>query len=172
MCLDCTKLYIQNKRTSNFITDELCLNISEFPYVTREIVSANKIFLFADTNAYRRKNDLFETSLSSLYYESFNSPFLLWKFYLDVLSRVVFNQTNKHVLLMLLSGNETDCRKFTVCTITKIIQECEKLKLKQFFTRSLFLFLKGCVSYLVLILIHSLLFMFLKIIKEEYIFLK
>ena len=42
MRLDCSKLYIQNKRISYFINDELCLNISEFPYeITRGIVSAN-----------------------------------------------------------------------------------------------------------------------------------
>ena len=43
---------------SNFINDELCLNISECPYeITRGIVSANKIYLFPHTNDYCRKND-------------------------------------------------------------------------------------------------------------------
>ena len=56
MCLDCTKLCIQNKRISDFINDELCLNISEFPdEITRGIVPASKIYLFAHTNAYCRK---------------------------------------------------------------------------------------------------------------------
>ena len=86
ICLDYTKLYTQNKKISNFINDELCLNISEFPYeITRGIVFANKIHLFPHTNTYCRKNDPFGTNLSSLYYESINSPSLLWKFYLDAL---------------------------------------------------------------------------------------
>ena len=135
--LDCTKLYIQNKRISNFINDELCLNISEFPYeITRGIASANKIYFFAHTNAYYRKNDPFGTNLGSLYYESVNSPFLLWKFYLDVLSRVVFNQTNKYVLLMLLSDNETDCRKFTVCN-EKNCSGMRKVRIKIIFYKEL-----------------------------------
>ena len=142
MCLDCTKLYIQNKKISNFINDELCLNVSEFPYeITRGIVSANKIYLFAHTNAYCRKNDPFGTNLGSLYYESINSTFLLWKFYLDILSRVVFNQTNKHVLLMLLSDNETDCRNFTVCN-EKNCSGMTKVRIKTIFYKVLVSFCK------------------------------
>ena len=142
MCLDCTKLYIQNKRISNFINDELCLNISEFPCeITGGIVSANKIYLFAHTNAYCGKNDPLGTNLGSLYYESIDSPFLLWKFYLDVLSRVVFNQINKHVLLMLLSDNEIHCRKFTVFN-EKNCSGVRKVRIKTIFYQELVSFYK------------------------------
>ena len=142
MCLDSTKLYIQNKRISNFINDELCLNISKFPYeITRGIVSANKISLFVNTHAYCRKNHPFETNLGSLYYETVNSPFLLWKFYLDILSCVVFNQSNKHVLLMLLSDNEIDCRKFTLCN-KKNCSGMRKVRIKTIFYKELVSFCK------------------------------
>ena len=97
--------------------------------------------MLAHTNAYCRKNDPLRTNLGSLYYESVNSPFLLWKFYLDVLSRVVFNQTNKHVLLMLLSDNETDCRKFTVCN-EKNCSGIRKVRIKTIFYKELVSFCK------------------------------
>ena len=124
------------------LVDGLCLNISEFPYeITRGIVSANKIYLFANTNAYCRKNHPFETNLGLLYYESVNSPFLLWKFYLDILSCVVFNQSNKHVLLMLLSDNETNCRKFTLCN-KKSSSGMRKVRIKTIFYKELVSFCK------------------------------
>ena len=41
---------------------------------------------------------------------------LLWKFYLDILCRIVFDFGNSHILSVLHSGVKLDCRKFTVCT--------------------------------------------------------
>ena len=41
---------------------------------------------------------------------------MLWKFYLDVLVRIVLNQCDKFILPALLSGLDTDeCRNSTVC---------------------------------------------------------
>ena len=54
------------------------------PLQITRIVCAKKIHILAHTNAYSRKYDPFSTNFSLLYYESVNSPFLLWKFYLDV----------------------------------------------------------------------------------------
>ena len=40
---------------------------------------------------------------------------LPWKFYLDILCRIVFNFGNSHILSVLHSGIKLDCCKFTVC---------------------------------------------------------
>lgn len=62
------------------------MQIDEFPIqVSQVIVAARRINLFAHTNIYLRKNDPFVVNFGSLYYESINSPFMFWKFYLDVL---------------------------------------------------------------------------------------
>ena len=46
MCLDCTKLYIRNKKISNHINDNLFVNMVDFPCeLTRGIVCANKIYI-------------------------------------------------------------------------------------------------------------------------------
>ena len=97
--------------------------------LTRGIVCANKIYIyiyiFAHTNAYSRKNDPFGRNLGSLYNKSVNSPFLLWKFYLDVLCCVIFNQTDRHILPIFLPDLNSDCRKFTACNE----QNCSRLKI-------------------------------------------
>ena len=55
------------------------------------------------------------TNFGMLYYEVVNSPFILWKFYLNILGRIVLNHCDKYIIPALLSGLDTDdCRK--VCT--------------------------------------------------------
>ena len=50
MCLDCTKLYIRNKKISNHINDNLIVNMIDFPCeLTRGIVCANKIYIYICT---------------------------------------------------------------------------------------------------------------------------
>ena len=123
ICMYCTKLYIQNKKISDFINKDLRLSTVDFPPEITFLCEKD-IFLFAYTNAYSRKIDLFGTNLVSLYYESVSSPFLLWKYYLDILCRIVFNYNSKHILAVILSGIMLDCRKFTVCSI----ENCANLK--------------------------------------------
>ena len=57
-------------------------------------------------------------NVGGIYYESMNSPFLLWKFYLDMISRIVFNFSCKFIYTQLVSGclNVKTCRDFTVCS--------------------------------------------------------
>ena len=55
MCLYCTKLYVPNKKISNYINKNLHLLTFEFPpEITRGVLSGNSIFLLAHTNAYSR----------------------------------------------------------------------------------------------------------------------
>ena len=47
-----------------------------------------------------------------------NSPFMVWKFYLDIIARIAFHHCDKHILPALLSYLEDEClgcRKFSVC---------------------------------------------------------
>ena len=69
----------------------------------------------------------------TLYYEVVSSPFILSKFYLDILARVVLNHCDKYIIPALLSGlNTDDCRKATVCTPTRCFG-FEKNKIKESF---------------------------------------
>ena len=115
------------------------MNIIDFLCELTRIVCANKIYIFAHTNAYSRKNDPFGRNLGSLYYESVNSPFLLWKLYFDVLCRIIFNQTDRHILPILLPDPKIDCRKFTACNE----QNCSGLKINKIKA----IFYSGLVSF-------------------------
>ena len=64
------------------------------------IVAAKKIYLFSHTNVVGSREDPFGVNLRGLYYESINSTFLLWKFYLCLLSRIVcFTDTSSKLYL-------------------------------------------------------------------------
>ena len=55
-------------------------------------------------------------NFGTLFYKVISSTFMLFKFYLDVLVRIVLNQCDKFILPALLSGLDTDkCRNSTVC---------------------------------------------------------
>ena len=51
-----------------------------------------------------------------LYYGSINSSFKLWKFYLDILCRIVFDVLKKFAFPLVLTGVDENCRKYTICT--------------------------------------------------------
>ena len=56
-------------------------------------------------------------NFGTLYYEVVSSPFILGKFYLNILEGIVLNHCDKYIIHALLSGLDTDdCRKATVCT--------------------------------------------------------
>ena len=77
----------------------------------------------------------------------------------------MFNQTDRHILPILLPDPKSDCRKFTSCNE----QNCSRLKIntiKAFFNRELVSFVEDYASCLVPVLTHLLLFMLFKIIKE------
>ena len=54
-------------------------------------------------------------NFGTLFHEFISSPFMFWKFYLDVVVRIVLNQSDKFMPPALLSGIDTDeCRNSTV----------------------------------------------------------
>lgn len=96
MCRSCTKFYVSNKRISDHINDNLDVEINHFPIqISEGIVLAMKIYLFAHTNIVSSREDPFGLNLGGFYYKSVTSSFLLWKAYLDILVRIVFNLSYK-----------------------------------------------------------------------------
>ena len=87
---------------------------------------ARRINLFVHTNI-AAINDPFGLNFGSLYYESINSPFLLWKAYLGILCRIVFNVSQRFVLPLIVTGIDAKCRDFTVCTS----KNCLNLKISK-----------------------------------------
>ena len=119
MCLFCTKLYLKNKKIYNFIKSKLTINVLDyFPVqLTYGVISDGLVNLFAHSSVCDRQQLYGEnTNFGTLYYEVVSSPFILRKFYLDILARIVLNPCEKYIIPALLSRLETDdCRKVPVC---------------------------------------------------------
>ena len=129
MCNFCTKPYVSNKKISDHINKTFFVPIEGFHSSIREgIVLVEKFYIFAHTNIFIDKDDPYRryANFGSLYYESVNSPFLLWKMYLDTICRIAFNVFGKFLLPIFISSVGDNCRTATACTK----QNCSGLKRK------------------------------------------
>ena len=119
MCLFCTKIYLRNKKVSKLIEKKLVVDVlGYFPgNLSYGIISDGTVNLFIHTSVNARQKILDENgNFGVLFYEVINSPFMLWKFYLDVLARIVFIYSDKYVIPTILSASNDDCRNHTICT--------------------------------------------------------
>ena len=86
----------------------------------KDFILTQKVPLFVHTNIVVKndrplpihtniamKNE--RSNFGGIHYESINSPFMLWKFYLDILSRVVFNVSPEFIFPLLMSGIDSNC---------------------------------------------------------------
>ena len=88
MCEYCTKLCL-TKKISDHISNNLFVHINEFLNQLKQgFILTQKVPLFVHTNIVMKNG---RSNFGGLYYESISSPFMLWKFYLDIISRTVFN---------------------------------------------------------------------------------
>ena len=139
MCRYCTKLCIKNRKISDHINNNLFVHINEFPDQLKQgITLVQKIPLFVHKNIVMKNGSL---NFGGIYYESLSSPYLLWKFYLDVLCRIVFNVSREFIFPLLMSDLEGNCTSFTVCT-SKNCLRLKKNKIKAIFFRELVKFCK------------------------------
>ena len=95
-----------------------------------------KRYKFICNTNVRDKKRVFDwyTNFGILFYESMNSPFMIWKLYLDILCQVVFNVSDKFVLPVILPGVTGDCRRYTTCT-SKNYSNMKMNKIKAIFFR-------------------------------------
>ena len=71
MCRFCTKLYVSNKKISEYISNNLYVEINGFPVQLSEgIVAVKKVYLFSHTNVVGSREDPFGVNLGGFYYES------------------------------------------------------------------------------------------------------
>ena len=78
ICRFCTRLYVSKKKISDYINNNLYVEINRFPVQPSEgIVAAKKIYLSLHTNVVGSGEDPFGVNLGGLYYESISSAFLI-----------------------------------------------------------------------------------------------
>ena len=107
----CTRLYINNKKILDHVNKKLFLQVD----LSNGIAVSKKIYLFAHSNIDAMSN-VYGLNFGVLYYESIESPFMVWRLYLDVFCRVVFNVSYKHIYNFTVLGSDSNCREFAVCT--------------------------------------------------------
>ena len=94
-CRFCTKVYINHKKISGYIIDKLPVQINDYtPTQLRYgVLLEEQITVFVHSSVVNRQKlfDVGNCNCGILFYESINSPFLLWKFYLDILAGIFFN---------------------------------------------------------------------------------
>ena len=94
-CRFCTKVYINHKKISGYIIDKLPVQINDYtPTQLRYgVLLGEQITVFVHLSVVNRQKlfDVGNCNCGILFYESINSPFLLWKFYLDILAGIFFN---------------------------------------------------------------------------------
>ena len=139
MCVCCTKLCITNKKISDHIKNNLFVHRNDFPNQLRQgFISTQKVPLFVHTYI-DLKNDrpLFahtnnamkngRSNFEGICYESKNSSFMLWKFYLDILCRIVFNVSHRFIFPLLMSSIDMNsCTNFTVCISKNCLRMTKK----------------------------------------------
>ena len=118
MSMFCTKMCLRNRKLSSLVGKNLIVDILDyFPVqLSYGIISSRHVHLFVYSSVMDRQKLLADNSnFGILFYEVINSPFMLLKFYLDILARIVFNYCDKHILTALLSDLKDNCWDFTVC---------------------------------------------------------
>ena len=116
MCKYCSKLYKKDKK-KQITSTRNCL--SKF---CKKKNFKQRIYLYPHTMIQVEKKMLFDERLSALYHERLISHFLVWKVYLEILCRIVFNISNRFFFLCL--------------HLVLIVQIWKQIELQQYITMS------------------------------------
>ena len=120
MCLFCTKICLKDKKVIKAICETLKFNCFDClpPALTDGVLIRSDVNLFVLSSSHDRQKLYNPNNFGTLFCEVISSPLLLWKFYLDILSRLVFNYCDKFILPAVMSGFHTnECRRSNACTI-------------------------------------------------------
>ena len=103
-CIFCTRFHVRERALYDFLSQKLVFLPDFFPNaITEDIILENDVFLFAHYHRiiYSSRDRNFENNYGSfgvLYYKCINSAFVLYKFYLEMLCRIIFNNVNKNLI--------------------------------------------------------------------------
>ena len=115
ICQFCTKLQIKDRKIDNIINKKLTIDCRKyFPAPIFHTVTYNsEIQLFVHVRfGPDRQRPYSKHNYCVLYYEMI-SPFIILKFYLDIIGRIILNQCDKYLLPALFENeNKHQCREF------------------------------------------------------------
>ena len=140
---------MRNRKLSSLIEKNLIVDILDFfpVQLSYGIISGGHVHLFVHSSMVDRQKHLADNSnFEILFYEVINFLFMLLKFYLDILARIVFNYCDKHIMTNLLSDLEDNCWKFTVCDSGTCIN-MKRNRIKNIVFQTALTFSKKLVEY-------------------------
>ena len=131
MCLFCTKLYLKNEKIWKFIKQKWVIDVLEyFPVeLSYGVISDGRVNTFVHWSVRGRQKFYGPNKFSTLFYEVLSSLFILWEFYLDVLTRLVLNSSDKLIIPTLRSGIELMNIDILPPVLLSIVLEWKKLRL-------------------------------------------
>ena len=128
ICQFCTKLQVKDRKVHRFISKKLFIDSRKlFPNDLFFTVTYNsEIPLFVHVNfGPDRQGPYSEHTFGTLRCEVISSAFMIFKFYLDIVGRIILNQCDKYLLPALFENENRDqCRNTTVC----LPQNCFPMK--------------------------------------------
>ena len=104
------------------------------------------LFVYVDFGPDRQR-PYSENNYGVLYYEVINSPFMLFKSYLDILGRIIFNQCDKYLIPAVLKVETFNCSCSTICRHSRCYSNKKKMIRKYVLTYAVKL-IKHCYSNL------------------------
>ena len=129
--------HVRDKVLSHTLNHKMTLPVLFFPkeLLSDDIFVADDVSLFVHYHSIMysaHDNDFENGNFAVVYYKSVNSVFMLYKFYLKVLCRVIFNNIFKKVLTIILKdfnqNMSSSCRKRNF--VVKILLALEKKERK------------------------------------------
>ena len=114
----CTRFHVRERHLSDFLNQKFTFSKNYFSGDFVHDIYLDKISLFLHYHGiiYARRDKNFENSYGNfgvLYFEEVDRPFLLYKFYLEILCRVIFNNFLKNVMPIML--NDFDLNENFIC---------------------------------------------------------
>ena len=118
-------------KISNYVNKKLLFNVRElFPLnITSTVVYVPQVSLFVHVRFGKRNQRCHsKKNYGILGYEEISSPFLLFKHYIDIIGRIVFNSCNKYLLPALFEGEDHSMcfDRYNVFSATSCFSEKKK----------------------------------------------
>lgn len=138
-CVFCTRFYVKEKALSDFLNVTLLVHPDFFPdAITKDVLLTTVEPLFVhyhDIVHSNKHKDILKNhnkNIRFFYCNYVSNSFMLYKFYLEILCRIIFNNIDKKVLPKLKSdfdaNNSYSCRQVTICD-KKICSSVKKNKI-------------------------------------------
>ena len=104
ICQYCTLLWIQNDKINSYMRKKFLIQTRLFPMcIINTILHAPEVRFFVSVITARdRQKPFSHNNFGAFFYEEVSSAFVLFKFYLDVIGRIIFNLCAKKLLPIIL----------------------------------------------------------------------